>query len=175
MNKLATVDTYHAGANYWAPLFTDDDNDEIEEGSNASETKQHHQQMIRQFIQMKFTKQKDKTMNRTIIVDSGATSHFVQAADDLPYRGKSQKTVHLPDGYTIKTSHTATLPFTTISDAAQEAYVLPRLKGNSLLSVPTLTTEGYTTMFHAENEGVDVYNAKTVAITAKAKPVLQGR
>ncbi len=180
MNKLATVDAYHAGANYWAPLFTDDDNDDIEEVktqntcSNASETKQHGQQLIRQFIQSKFTKQKDKTTNRTIIVNSGATSHFVQAADDLPYRGKSQKTVHLPDGYTIKTSHTATLPFTTISDAAQEAHVLPGLKENLLLSVPTLATEGYTTIFHAGNVGNDIYDAKTVEITAKAKPVLQG-
>ena len=113
-------------------------------------------------------------MNRTIIVDLGATSHFVQAADDLLYQGKSQKTVHLPDGYTIKTSHTATVPFSTISNAAQEAHVLPGLKGNLLLSVPTLATKGYTTIFHAGNVGVDVYNAKTVAITAKAKPVLQG-
>jgi hypothetical protein len=65
-NKLATVDAYHAKANYWAPLFTDDDNNEIEEVktqntcSNASETKQHRQQLIRQFIQSKFMKQKDK-------------------------------------------------------------------------------------------------------------------
>jgi hypothetical protein len=43
-----------------------------------------------------------------------------------------------------------------------------------LLSVPTLATEGYTTIFHAWNVGVDVYNAKKVANTAKAKPVLQG-
>jgi hypothetical protein len=161
MNKLATFDTFHAGANYWALLFTDDDN-KIEKFktqntcSNTSETKQLRQQLIHQFIQSKFMKQKDKTTNRTIIVNLGATSHFVQAADDLPYRGKSQKTVHLADGYTIKTSHTATLLFTTISDAAREAHVLSRLKGNSLLSVPTLATKGYTTIIHARNLGVDV-------------------
>jgi len=109
-----------------------------------------------------------------VVIDSGATSHFVQATDNLPYWGKSKKIVKLPDGSTIQATHAVRLPFDTINDEARKAHVLPELKGNSLLSVPVLASNGYTTVFHAGNKGVEIYNPKTVKITTTTGPVLQG-
>jgi hypothetical protein len=110
----------------------------------------------------------------TVVIDSGATSHFVQESDKLPYLGKSNKNVYLPDGNTIQATHTVSLPFDTLNAAAREAHVLPELRGNSLLSVPILATHGYTTVFHAGSEGVEVYQKDAVKISATTLPVLQG-
>ncbi len=107
-------------------------------------------------------------------MDSGATSHFVQSTDNLPYSGQLQKLVQLPDGSKICASHKVRLLFKTINDTAREAHVLPNLKGNSLLSVPVLVEQKNTTIFHARDKGVKVYIDNKVTITSTAEPVLQG-
>ncbi len=68
----------------------------------------------------------------------------------------------------------AKLPFKTLTDKAREAHVLPDLKANSLISVPKLADEGYTTIFLARQKGVVVYKANDIAFTSTGAPVLQG-
>ena len=74
---------------------------------------------------------------------------------DLPEEGKSSKSVHLPNGDTLRTTKKTSLPFQKLSKKAREAHVLPHLQ-QSLMSVNILSEEGYTTIFHPENKGVTV-------------------
>ncbi len=184
MSKLDIVNTYHDDANYWAPLYENDDDDNVnydktETCASAADTGTHRQALIRRMIQARLARETScrhghKCNTVTVVIDSGATSHFIQESDKLPYLGKSNKNVYLPDGSTIQATHTVSLPFDTLNAAAREAHVLPELKGNSLLSVPILATHGYTTIFHAGSEGVEVYQKDAVKISATTLPVLQG-
>ena len=157
----------------------DDDGEDQQDDTSASANSANEQRraLIKSLIRARLARNQHrygqyKTVS--IVVDSGATSHFVQSTDDLPYSGQSQKLVQLPDGSNIRASHKVRLPFTTISDTAREAHVLPSLKGNSLLSVPVLAQQGYTTIFHAGDKGVEVYNDTKVTVTSTSEPVLQG-
>ena len=161
-SKLDRVTTYMDDTNYWAPLFIDDDEDE-DHGNNedrqdstcasATDTDNHRRGLIQRMIRARLAQTNIKYGNKrntaSVVIDLGATSHFVQSSDNLPYLGQSQKMVKLPNGSTIQATHTVRLPFDTINEASRESHVLPDLKGNSLLSVPVLATNGYTTIFHA--------------------------
>ena len=144
--------TYSANANYWAPLSNydddddDDSNEEIKKGEKTS----------------------------TMILDSGATSHFVNPKENLPITGKAHKTVALPDGSTISATHTAELPFSKLTNDARKAYVLPGLQPNSLVSVGKLADAEYTTIFHPARKGVTVNQKGSIQIKLLHKPVLQG-
>jgi len=81
-----------------------------------------------------------------MILDSGATSHFMRLDENLPITGVSSKVVALPNAATIKATHTTNLPFESLSDAARKADVLPGLRQNSLVSVGKLADENYTTI-----------------------------
>ena len=109
-----------------------------------------------------------------MVVDSGATSHFVRVSDNLPQIGPSSKIVNLPNGTTIQALHRARLPFNKLSDRAREAHVLPDLKAHSLISVPKLSDEGYITLFMDGQKGVVVYRANDITFTVTNEPVLQG-
>ena len=104
-----------------------------------------------------------------MVLDSGATSHFVRQSDNLPATGRSDKLVTLPNGQTIKASHTVTLPFTALHTACRTAHVLPNLTTNSLVSVPKLADAGYTTIFHPGNKGVTIHEGGN-----RSTAVLQG-
>jgi hypothetical protein len=85
-----------------------------------------------------------------------------------------QQEVYLPNNATLKTSQRTKLPFTTLTDAAREADVLPGLK-RSLFSVNKMAEEGYTTIFHPGEDGVTIRKKGTLTITTNAPPVLKGR
>ena len=82
------------------------------------------------------------------IIDTGATAHYVTTtapiskitADDAPI------SVNLPNGGTITSTSTGTLNFSTLSDAANKAHILPQLHHN-LLSVGQLCDAGMTAVF----------------------------
>jgi hypothetical protein len=80
----------------------------------------------------------------------------------------------LPDGTTKQATHTATLPFKSLSDKARRADVLPGLWPNSLVSVGKLADADYTTIFHPQGEGVAVHEKNTIQVKLLSKPVLQG-
>lgn len=109
-----------------------------------------------------------------MIVDSGATSHFVRTSDKLPRIGPSIKIVNLPNGNTIQALHKVRLPFTKLTEKAREAHVLPDLKLHSLISVPKLSDKGYINLFMDGQKGVVLYKANDITFTATNKPVLQG-
>jgi hypothetical protein len=109
-----------------------------------------------------------------MVVDSGATSSFVRPEENLPITGPSDKVVALPDGSTKQATHTAILPFESLSDEARRADVLPGLRPNSLVSVGKLADSDYTTMFHPRGEGVTVHEKNSFRIQLLRKPVLQG-
>jgi hypothetical protein len=108
-----------------------------------------------------------------LVIDSGATSHFVPEETDLPKKGKSDKEVFLPNNSSLQTSYKTELPFEQLSNKAREASILPGLK-TPLITVNKLTEEGYTTIFHLGEEGVTVHKKDTITITTTKPPVLQG-
>ncbi len=110
----------------------------------------------------------------TMVVDSGATSSFVRPEENLPISGLSNKVVALPDGSTKQATHTAVLPFPSLSDEARKAEVLPGLPPNSLVSVGKLADSDYTTIFHPQGEGVTVHKKNSFRLQLLRKPVLQG-
>jgi hypothetical protein len=65
--------------------------------------------------------------NAGMVLDSGATLHIVQREENLRCTGMSDKTVALPNGQTIKATHTVDLPFANLSSEARTAHVLPQL------------------------------------------------
>ncbi len=109
-----------------------------------------------------------------MVIDSGATSSFVRPEENLPITGASNKIVNLPDGSSIRATHTTMLPFESLSAEARKADVLPGLRPNSLVSVGKFSDAGYTTVFHPHGEGVTVHKKNTIRLRVFRKPVLQG-
>jgi hypothetical protein len=64
----------------------------------------------------------------------------------------------LPNGQTIKSTHTATLDIPQLSKVAKAAHVFPAMENNSLLSVGQLCDEGYSVLF--STDGVKILNDK---------------
>ncbi len=122
----------------------------------------------------KWTRQIARRREHKIIIDSGATSHFMSKELNLPTEGASNKEVYLPINTKLKTSRRTKLPFKTLTNAAREADILPRLK-RSLLSVNKMAKEGYTTIFHPGEDGVTIHKEGTLTITTNTPPVLEGR
>ena len=121
----------------------------------------------------KWTRRLERRRNKTMIIDSGATSHFISEDLNLPKGDKSNKQVYLPDNTILRTTMKTKLPFLELTEAAREADILPGLK-RSLISVNKMSEEGYTTIFHPGEEGVTVHQKGTVSITTTAPPVLHG-
>jgi hypothetical protein len=69
-----------------------------------------------------------RRQEKKIIIDSGATSHFMTEDLDLPTKGVSNKEVFLPNDTRLRTSRRTQLPFDTLTTAAREADILPGLK-----------------------------------------------
>ena len=159
--------------NYWTPLHNDDnDDDESKEVTNeinaiASTTVTTKQK------ENKWTRRVARRQHQRIILDSGATSHFICENMNLPKGNKSFKEVYLPDDSKLKASTKTKLPFTQLSDRAREADILPGLK-RSLMSVSKMSDEGYTTIFHPGEEGVTIHDKDSLTITMRTPPVLHG-
>ncbi len=181
VSKINATSTYSLAANYWAPLDETDneDNEEDNVEYNNNITNDDAQIDLRSTIRAWINQQmgRNKPFQRipsTMVVDSGATSHFVRPEENLPITGESCKVVYLPNGTSIKATHTTTLPFKELSPQARKADVLPGLRPNTLISVGKLANADYTTIFHPRGDGVTVHKKGTLKITQWRKPVLQG-
>jgi len=186
VSKVNTKCTYHTTANYWAPLIEDEDEDDVEDDvychhpitiSNISdaEVQCDLRATINAWINQRISKNKPfQRKASTMIVDSGATSHFMRAEENLPITGPSKKVVLLPNGAAVAASHTTNLPFSSLSAKARKADVLPALKQNSLVSVGKFADASYTTIFHPHGEGVTVHKPGTFKLRLLRAPVLQG-
>ena len=165
-SKVKTNCTYIANANYWAPLVSEYEDEDSPQAciNNISEAQVQSdlKPMIKAWIYQrmgkhKFFQQKESSM----VLDSEATSSFVRPEENLPITGPSNKVVVLPDGSTKQATHTAILPFESLSDEARRADVLPGLWPNSLVSVGKFADSDYITIFHPRGEGVTVHKKNT--------------
>ncbi len=55
---------------------------------------------------------------REAMLDSGATSNFIQSADGLELTGPSSKSVSTANGHIMKATHRARLPLTQLNNKA---------------------------------------------------------
>jgi hypothetical protein len=87
--------------------------------------------------------------HETEIVDSGCTGHFllVNAPCLNKVKSKNPLTVRLPNGATMKSSHTAELNIPHLNAAASIVHVFYGMANHSLLSVGKLCNEGYIVTF----------------------------
>jgi hypothetical protein len=179
LDKINTNHTYLDVMNYWAPLETIKEEDDTgPEHINSITT--FNKMKIKETLERvgnKWTrraeKRKEKQHQQMIIINSGATSHFMSKELDLPNTGPSNKEVYLPDNMKLMTANKTLLPFEQLTKAAQEADVIPGLK-KSLASVNKWSEEGYTPVFHPGKKGVTVHNPETLTMTTSEPPVLQG-
>ncbi len=86
----------------------------------------------------------------------------------------SDKIVALPNGQTIKATHTVDLPFANLSSEARTAHVLPKLATNSLVSIPKLADAGYTAIFHPGNKSVTIHEPNSFDIQFKKRRFTKG-
>ena len=107
------------------------------------------------------------------MLDSGATSNFIQSADGFELTGPSSKTVSTANGQLMRATMTALLPLTQLRAGAREAIVIPELK-QALMSVKQLADQGYTTIFHPHLEGVTVHDNDGFKLVISKPPLLQG-
>jgi hypothetical protein len=56
-------------------------------------------------------------------------------------------TVRLPNGQTMKSTHTTTLDIPQLIKSSKSAHIFPAMENNSLLSVGQLCDEGYFVLF----------------------------
>ncbi len=108
------------------------------------------------------------------MLDSGATSNFIQSADGLEITGPSSKTVSTANGHTMKATMTALLPLGQLKARAQEAIVIPEMSTKALMSVKKLADQGYTTIFHPYLQGVTVHDNDGFKLVMSKPPLLQG-
>ena len=117
-------------------------------------------------------RKQDRIALRALIVDSGATSHYVRTSDKLPHIGPSNKSIHLPNGQVVKSAAQVKLPF-EIKEQARIAELVPAIRQNSLISVGKLADTGYKTVFLPGQQGVRVLEGDSSNAT-DGKTVLQG-
>ena len=98
-NKLNTNITYPAATNYWTPLYENNHEEEpkkkiqkLQQSTKAEQRPKSNKWTQR--IERRHDKQKQQK-EQSIIIDSGATSHFMSEELDLPKTGTSQITVYL--------------------------------------------------------------------------------
>ena len=97
-NKIITDNAYLAATNYWTPLQTDE-NEEDEETEEAN--KINNNQIPKS---NKWERRLARRIEKQMVIDSGATTHFCSEEMDLPKEGESNKAVYLPNGDIIRTT-----------------------------------------------------------------------
>jgi hypothetical protein len=92
------------------------------------------------------------TTNDTAILDSGCTSNFLSATAPCSNKQAAHVplNVNMPNGTTIKSSHTCDLLLTDLPPQARKAHILPGLVYNSLISVGQLCDNGCSVTFTQE-------------------------
>jgi hypothetical protein len=113
-NKLNTNITYPAATNYWTPLYKNDDKEEPKEEIQKLQQSTKAEQQPKsnkwtQRIERRQDKQKQQK-EQSIVIDLGATSHFMSGELDLPKTGASRITVYLPDDSTLQATNKTQLP-----------------------------------------------------------------
>ena len=171
-SKINITHTDLANTNFWSPLDTDDEN-ELDDDTREEPHKINSAIISNVQKSNKWMRRFSRRQEKKIIIDSGATSHFMTEDLDLPTKGVSNKEVFLPNDTRLRTSRRTQLPFDTLTTAAREADILPGLK-RSLLSVSKMSDEGYTTIFHPGEEGVTIHKKGTIRLTTSEPPVLKG-
>jgi hypothetical protein len=170
-SKINITHTDLANTNFWSPLDTDDEN-ELDDDTREEPHKINSAIISNVQKSNKWMRRFSRRQEKKIIIDSGATSHFMTEDLDLPTKGVSNKEVFLPNDTRLRTSRRTQLPFDTLTTAAREADILPGLK-RSLLSVSKMSDEGYTTIFHPGEEGVTIHKKGTIRLTTSEPPVLK--
>ena len=123
----------------------------------------------------KMTKLVKRTLVCTAIMDSGATDNFGRKEDGMIPTGESSgKIVGCPNGGMMEAKEKALLPMTSLRQEARKGDIIPGLANDTLCSIPKLATNGYTSIFYANEKGMEVYDAKDAEIRATAEPVIQG-
>jgi hypothetical protein len=107
------------------------------------------------------------------MLDSGATSNFVQSADGFELTGPSSKSVSTANGHIMKATHRARLPLTQLNEGAREAIVIPEMSTQALMSVRQLADQGYTTIFHPYLQGATVHDNDSFKLVINKPPLLQ--
>ena len=113
---MQQVFTYNVDSNNnWAPLADTMEKDDEETDLPHTQTTQETIMPSRwTLLRALFGGQTIKSM----VLDSGATLHFVQQEDNLPIIGPSHKQVQMPNGHIETVSHKAQLRYATLSDKA---------------------------------------------------------
>ena len=93
-NKIKKLHTYLVATNYWAPLNNDNDKYESEE-EEANVIKLAPKTAMPKTN--KWTQRIARWREQKIIINSGATYHFISKELNLPSEGKSNKEVYLPN------------------------------------------------------------------------------
>ena len=125
-SKISTEHTYLVDTNYWSPLNNDDDDNDEENKEEINMIK--HTTTATEQKSNKWTRRLARRRQHRIIIDSGATSHFMSEDLDLQTEGTSNKEAYLPNYAKLRTSRRTKLPFDNLTNVAWEADVLPGLK-----------------------------------------------
>jgi hypothetical protein len=174
-NKINTDHTFPDSTNYWAPL---EDNNKEKQDKEINIIKQANTEQNpkpnkwKQRIERRQEKQSQQSQH-SIIIDSGATSHFMSKDLNLPRTGLSQIEVFLPDNSKLQSSRKTQLPFQQLAPKPREADIIPGLT-KSLLSINKMSENGYTTVSLSGNKGVTIHKEGTLTIMTSEPPVLQG-
>ena len=128
-NKIKQDYTHLTATNYWTPL--DKNEEESKEQEEEEITMMQATPTTPERKSNKWTRRKEKQKEHQIIINSGATLHFMSKELKLPTLGQSNKSVYLPNNAKLTTSYKTQLPFGQMSDKAREADVLPGLKRSS--------------------------------------------
>jgi hypothetical protein len=107
------------------------------------------------------------------MLDSGASKTFVNSKVGLQLTGPSDKVVVTAGGTKLHATNTGMLSTRALSKGAREAIIVPGMRQGAHMSVATLANHGYTTVFLPGRQGVNVFNANEVTISATAPPALQ--
>jgi hypothetical protein len=174
---MNTNHTYLETMSYWAPLDKNNKEEQVEKEINsikqqpATTQKPKSNKWTRRVERQWATRRLCDQQN--IIIDSGATSHFMSEDLNLPKTGPSQIEVFLPDDSKLQSTSKTQLPFDQLDPKAREANILSGLK-KSLISVNKMPENGYTTIFQLGNQGVTIHKEGTLTIMTSEPPILQG-
>ena len=110
------------------------------------------------------------------MLDSGATSNFVQSADRFELTGSSSKSVSTANGHIMKATNTALLPLKQLKAGAgaREATIISEMSTKALLSVRQLADQGYTTIFHPYLQGATVHDNDRFKLVINKPHLIQG-
>ena len=129
VSKVHQHCTYTNTANYWALHEYKDGNDKSNKESHQAivnniskaEVQCNLQSTIMAWINQRMNQHKPfQQKASTMVVNSGTTSSFVGPDENLPIFGPSIKIVNVPNGSSIKATHTTMLPFESILTEARK-------------------------------------------------------